>query len=167
MGAGHLSAARAVLGLIALGVLAGCTLEQLARPAAGTDPFALQRDAEQAYARGDWAAAAEAYRALAARVPKEAEPWFRLGNAYARLGRSADAVAAYREALVRDPRMSKAWHNLGLVQLREAAATFVEMTEHTAPDDPLHPRGERFARLLSDLLEPAPGDAAGAAEAVQ
>lgn len=167
MGAGQLSAARAALGLLALGLLSGCTLEQVARPTTTTDPFALQRDAEQAYARGDWGAAAEAYRALAARVPKEAEPWFRLGNAYARLGRSAEAVSAYREALVREPRMGKAWHNLGLVQLREAAATFVEMTEHTAPEDPLHARGERFARLLTDLLEPAGGADAAAAETVQ
>lgn len=46
------------------------------------------------------------------------EAHYNLGNAYKRLGRSADAAAAYETALDQRPDLGPAWHNLG--SLRQA-----------------------------------------------
>lgn len=133
---------------------AGCQQQGGVRPgpAGLEDVVVLTRQAEEAYASEDWAAAEKAYRRLTEAVPQNAENWFRLGNALARLGRHQEAIARYREALVREPGHARAWHNLGMTQLRVATSTFVEMQEYTAPDDPVTERARRIVRAIENVL---------------
>ena len=112
----------------------------------------VRQRADQAYQQEDWSTAEREYRYLVENVPNDAEPWFRLGNIYARTGRLDAAVVAYREALVRDSKSSKAWHNLGIVQLRQASGTFVEMQQYTAPDDPLRERAQQVLNHMDALM---------------
>ncbi|MDZ7736803.1 MAG: tetratricopeptide repeat protein [Gammaproteobacteria bacterium] len=95
-------------------------------------------------------------------VPQEADPWFRLGNIYARLEQPGKAVAAYQEALVRKPENGKAWHNMGIVQLRQAMNSFMHLEAATEPGDPLHDRARIMLDTVSQVLESdfdaAPGE---------
>ena len=65
--------------------------------------LAAEADEEQ-----NWGASEKHYRTLTQKAPEEAEPWFKLGNIYARTLRIELAIQFYREALVRDPRNVKA-----------------------------------------------------------
>jgi cytochrome c-type biogenesis protein CcmH/NrfG len=65
------------------------------------DVAGTERNANQAYHEEDWITAEREYTKLTGMTPTNAEPWFRLGNVYARLNRPNDALLAYREALVR------------------------------------------------------------------
>lgn len=163
---GVMNARRARSGvLLAALTLAACTLQAPMRAdrAPVVDAVEVERDAAAAYAAGQWQAAAEGYRTLLAQRPRSPEAWFRLGNAYARLGRPADAVSAYREALAHDPQLAKAWYNLGIVQLRDGAAALTRMQRHVEAGDPLGVRGAALARAIAELLErPGPHDAAAA-----
>jgi len=113
----------------------------------------LQQQAWQAYQNGDWAEAEQSYRALTRQVPQEADPWFRLGNIYARQEKPAAAVAAYQEALVRQPKNGKAWHNMGVVQLRQAMNSFSNLEQATEPGDPLHARARAMLEAVTRALE--------------
>lgn len=64
---------------------------------------ALDRTARQAVADGDWAAAAAAFAAIAERVPDDPRPWYSLGLALMRGGRSPAAASAVRRCLVLAP----------------------------------------------------------------
>jgi cytochrome c-type biogenesis protein CcmH/NrfG len=111
-----------------------------------------QKRADEAYQKEDWKTAEKEYLYLAQNFPGEIEPWFRLGNIYARTGQLDAAVSAYREALVRDTKNGKAWHNLGIVQLRQATNTFVEMLAYTDPNDPLNQRAKQIVDAMDDLM---------------
>ena len=113
----------------------------------------LQQQAQTAYDEGDWKTAISAYQELSTISPSDAEPWFRMGNAYARLQQPYDAIAAYREAIVRNPKNGKIWHNLGIVQLRQASATFVEMQQHLDENDPLAKRGRYVIDAMQEIME--------------
>ncbi len=112
----------------------------------------VQQRADTAYQNGDWVTAERDYRYLTENVSRDPEPWFRLGNIYARTGKLDAAVSAYREALVRDSKSSKAWHNLGIVQLRQASNTFAEMQQYTTADDPLQQRAVQVLNSMDTLL---------------
>lgn len=133
--------------------LAACNLQniQFTESDLGT-VLEAEREAAAAYEKEDWQTAEEKYKYLTEHTPGEAEPWFRLGNIYARTGRLDEAVDAYRESLVRDTRNSKVWHNLGIVQLRIATNTFVEMLQYTDNNDPLNNRAKRVVNTVSDLM---------------
>lgn len=113
----------------------------------------LEKEADEAYKNEDWAAAEAAYKSLAAQVPRDPQPWFRLGNVYARANNLDAAVAAYREALIRDHKSSKAWHNLGVIQLRQAANTFLEMQQYTEENDPLGIRARYAVNSIANLID--------------
>lgn len=120
------------------------------------DLVATRSGAYEAYQDGRYAEAAEQFELLVAEVPKDAELWFRLGNAHARALQPHKAVAAYENALLRDPRMAKAWYNMGLIHMQAALKSFVEMDAHVAADDPVGRRGRHMrARLLEILEDPA------------
>jgi cytochrome c-type biogenesis protein CcmH/NrfG len=142
-------------------ILCGCIPTQSVRTG---DAFALEASASEAYARGDWEAAAAHYEALVVEVPRDANAWFRLGNTYARMGRTADAVRAYRETLIRDQRNVKAWHNMGVNQLREAMLTFIQLEGMTADGDALHQRASDLSADLARLLAGRAEDDAPAAQ---
>ncbi|MBI3709773.1 MAG: tetratricopeptide repeat protein, partial [Proteobacteria bacterium] len=63
-------------------------------------------------ARGDQAAAADAYARAVAQAPGLAEAHYNLGLLHKRGGRLAEAVAAYRQAIRARPDFADAYHNL-------------------------------------------------------
>ncbi len=116
------------------------------------DPIQVEILADRAYDEKNWAVSEENYRKMAIALPVEAKPWFRLGNIFAHTDRPDDAIRAYREALVRRPDFTKAWHNMGVVQVKQAARTFNDLTIYADPDSPLYNKSERIYQGLMDLL---------------
>ncbi|MBL1141278.1 MAG: tetratricopeptide repeat protein [Proteobacteria bacterium] len=108
--------------------------------------------AQIAYQNEDWKKAEIAYMKLTKKIPAETEPWFRLGNIYARTDRLDAAEYAYKNALSRDTKNSKIWHNLGIVQLRQATSTFIEMLEYTDTSDPLNVRAKNVVNSVTNLM---------------
>ena len=146
---------RHCLSLIAVFCLAACNLENLQPTPPAPDPsniIEVQKKANEAYKKEDWQTAEKEYKYLSQNIKGDAEPWFRLGNVYARTNQLDAAIGAYREALVRDSKNSKAWHNLGIIQLRQATNTFIEMLRYIKEDDPLHNRAKYMVNSISDLM---------------
>lgn len=136
--------------------LSGCNLLniQADQPTPELSELAdLEKKANEAYENEDWATAEEAYKSLSAQVPRDPQPWFRLGNVYARANNLDAAVAAYKEALIRDHKNSKAWHNLGVIQLRQSANTFLEMQQFTEENDPLSIRARYAVNSIANLID--------------
>ncbi len=80
-------------------------------------PTASQaRDLE---ARGDWAGAESAWRALLRSSPNDFRLWTDLGISLARQNRYADAVSAYRKALDLNPGAGPARLDLGLAYFKQ------------------------------------------------
>jgi cytochrome c-type biogenesis protein CcmH/NrfG len=141
--------------LIAL-TLSGCNLLDIKpdKPLPEIADFTqLEQHASEAYDNEDWATAETAYKSLIQQLPGDPQPWFRLGNVYARSNKLDAAVAAYREALVRDHKSSKAWHNMGVIQLRQAANTFLEMQQYTEENDPLSIRARYAVNSIANLID--------------
>jgi tetratricopeptide (TPR) repeat protein len=130
--------------LLATLVMIGC---------AHPDLVATRSGAYQAYQAGRYAEAAEQFETLVAEIPKDAELWFRLGNAYARAMEPRKAVEAYENALLRNPQMAKAWYNKGLIHMQTALKTFVEMDAYVAADDPVGRQGRHIRERLWDIIE--------------
>ena len=135
--------------------LIGCNLQSI-QPGKSTpelsDLAELENQAKTAYVNEDWATAEKAYRNLTLQIPSEVEPWFRLGNVYARTNQLNAAVVTYREALIREPKNSKIWHNLGVIQLKQAANTFLEMQQYTEENDPLGVRARHAVNSIANLI---------------
>ncbi len=143
---------RHCLSVLFLLIFTGCDIQNLQPNPDLSSLVEVQKRADAAYQNEDWKTAEKEYLYLAKNLPGEIEPWFRLGNIYARTGQLDAAVSAYREALVRDTKNSKIWHNLGIVQLRQATNTFVEMLDYTNPDDPLNQRAKQIVDTMGDLM---------------
>lgn len=123
-------------------------------------PVVTHEAAFQAYQEGNYELAAERFAQLVVQIPKDAELWFRLGNAHAKAKQPKEAINAYENALLRDPQMSKAWYNMGLVHLQAALKTFTDMENHVPPDDPVGKRGRILREEVFSLLEgPGTGNA--------
>ena len=136
--------------------LVGCNLQNIQsdKPSPElSDIVQLEQTAKKAYLDEDWATAEEAYKKLTLQLPGEVEPWFRLGNIYARTNNLDAAVATYREALIRDLKNSKIWHNLGVIQLKQAANTFLEMQQYTEENDPLSIRARYAVNSIAKLID--------------
>ncbi len=140
-------------------LLPGCAEFQRTPDAAATggepkvDLQGLEQQAEAAYAKGDWAASEQPFIALTKASPQAVEPWFKLGNIYARTNRYALAVRAYREVVVRDAKHVRAWHNMGVIQLRQAAETFAELATYAQGNDPLAVHGMHLRQAVEQLLD--------------
>lgn len=147
-------------------VLAGCATMQGAstsleatatRPpddrAAPTSPGPdfIEERALQAYATGRWDVAEGYYLQLTRLQPREAGPWFQLGNLYAEQGRLDMAERAYREAMRRRDD-AQTLHNLGLVQVRLGVGALREARERLPPDDPAREQTREFLRALLDAM---------------
>ena len=117
------------------------------------DLITLRKNAEKAYQNADWENAIVFYEKMIKQVTKDAQPWFRIGNAHARLNRPVPALRAYQKALSLDSNNSKIWHNMGIVQLKLATNTFIEMQRHTTADDPLNIRANHVVNAISELLQ--------------
>lgn len=90
----------------------------------GADAFQVTFDqANDAYLRGDFAAAAEGYEALISENIEDASVFFNLGNAYFRLSRLGLAIANYERALRLEPGFDDAHENLALAVMRTRQKT--------------------------------------------
>lgn len=94
-----------------------------------------------AYARGDWAAAAEQYGLAAGLEPRNGQHRYQQGRSYQAASRLAEAERAFREAVGLNPALSSAWRILGEIAERqgkrgEAAEHYRRYLESTpsAPD---------------------------------
>lgn len=76
---------------------------------------AVERGRE-AFWKGEFAAAAEAYEQAAELAPANADLWYNRGTAAARAGRPGPAMHAFEQALLLDPGHADAAHNLGVVR---------------------------------------------------
>lgn len=74
-------------------------------------------DANQQYADGNYAEAAQAYEAIIAEQPNS-EAYYNLGNAYFKQDELAQAILAYERCLRFDPRNKDAKYNLAYAQSR-------------------------------------------------
>jgi len=108
--------------------------------------------AAQAYAEKNWTESEKYYVTLTREAPGEAEPWFKLGNIYARTLRPEFAVKAYRETLVRDNRHVKAWHNMAVIQLREAAESFSHVEQLAEEGDALYKKSVKIQHTIDELV---------------
>jgi len=108
--------------------------------------------AAKAYEQQDWPASEKHYITLTQKLPEEVEPWFKLGNIYARTLRLDGAIKFYREALVRDSEHVKAWHNMAVVQLREASKSFAELEVLVQPEDELHKKSVKIQKTIDELV---------------
>lgn len=112
-----------------------------------------QRQAELAYAKGDWSQALADYQLLTKAAPKQAEYWFRLGNVQFRQGQPDSATDSYLHALQIDPKLSDAWFNLGIVRLRQAQAAFVQAAQLGKPSDPVQQRSIDMVDGISHMTD--------------
>lgn len=142
---------RFALGCVVLALLA-CEQSATKPDAEPPDLAKIYAEAATAYEEQDWAQSEKLYTILARQAPGEAEPWFKLGNVYARTQRPDLAVKSYREALIRDPQNVKAWHNMGIVQLREASSTFSEVQLLLKPDDDLYDKSVNIQKTIGELV---------------
>jgi Flp pilus assembly protein TadD len=87
---------------LGLALLSACA-EHQTRPNPGSNTtnapdsnnlVAVQQQAVEAYAKQDWATSEQHYVVLTQKVPTDVEPWFKLGNIYARTQRLDLAVRA-------------------------------------------------------------------------
>ncbi|MFL0797130.1 MAG: tetratricopeptide repeat protein [Cellvibrionaceae bacterium] len=140
-----------ITALIAILVLSGCGTNS-SKP--DLQSLAQWRSlADQAYANKAYDKAIQLYSRLTKAVPKEASNWFRLGNAYSRVGNHQQAIAAYREVLVREPENSKAWYNSGLMELKQTAQHFVEAEAKLPNGDPVAEVSRMVNEGLLKLVE--------------
>ena len=112
----------------------------------------LDQQAQMFYQSGDYTNALAAYQTLANEMKTEARYWYFVGNCYARLERSNEAVQAYREALVRRPDDAKAWHNLVLVEAKLMSNTMAEMSQSVPADNPLMKKVDLIHQRLNSVV---------------
>ncbi|HEY3950888.1 tetratricopeptide repeat-containing sulfotransferase family protein [Phenylobacterium sp.] len=113
--------------------------ERLLRETPG-HPLYLQLGAAARMRVGDYAASADAYRAVLDAHPELALTWMAYGHALKTLGRQAEAVGAYRQAVKLRPALGEAWWslaNLKTVALSadDAAAMAAELARGDLPDE--------------------------------
>lgn len=96
----------------------------------GADAFQVAFDqANDAYLRGDFAAAVQAYEALLAEDIEDASVFFNLGNAYFRQSRLGLAIANYERALRLEPGLEDAQENLALAVMQTKQKTGKQLPE--------------------------------------
>lgn len=95
-------------------------LEAYRRAYAAAPDFirALERSAFLHAKRGDFARAAENFRIILARQPKNALIHFNLGFACDKLGALEEAIAAFETAVRLNAQLDRAWYGLGICQAR-------------------------------------------------
>ena len=107
----------------------------------------IEERALQAYETGRWDVAEGYYLQLTRMKPRDANPWFQLGNLYAEQGRLDSAERAYRESLRRRDD-ARTLHNLGLVQVRLGVGALRESQKRLPPNDPARLETREFLRTL-------------------
>jgi len=116
-----------------------------------SSPAFIEERAQQAYDTGRWDVAEGYYLQWTRLKPKEAVPWFQLGNLYAEQGRLDSAERAYREALRRRDD-ARTLHNLGLVQMKLGVGALREAQKRLPPDDPARRETREFLQTLLETV---------------
>lgn len=116
--------------------------------------------AMESYSAGQYQVACQQFEQLATAVPKDADLWFKMGNACARAKYPEKAVAAYQNAVLRNPKMEKAWYNMGVVQLQAALKTFIDMGRYANPQSAVTQEGQRLQEGILKLLKGNDGEKA-------
>lgn len=75
-----------------------------------------QQEAEQLYAAGNYAGAADIYKKILADGQESSELYYNLGNCYYKLGENTQAILNYERALLLDPSDEMARYNLRMAQ---------------------------------------------------
>ncbi|MDR2851851.1 MAG: hypothetical protein LBV61_02140 [Burkholderiaceae bacterium] len=119
---------------------------------------AALRAAENAYAKGDWAAAAWQFKALSDTYPGNSEIWFGYGAASALLGNLEDAASGFQAALSVDAQDVRAAYNLSLIRLAQAnmALGIARRNVASAPED-IQREVDRLSNDLSPLFDRSAG----------
>ncbi|MCW8928696.1 MAG: tetratricopeptide repeat protein [Gammaproteobacteria bacterium] len=133
-------------------LISGCqTVSQSVRT--GNTLIEDQDIADKAYSQGNYSEAERAYRRMTIDSPQDSYNWFKLGNIYAKTNRPEEAKKTYKEALIRDPDHAKSWHNLGVIQLREAALSFIRVKHNSKSDTYIYQHSEQILGLLEEVIE--------------
>ena len=104
-----------------------------AAPQTHADPLAaVLKQAQDAIARGDYAAAIAPLQQYIAKNPDSAYAHFELGYADAQLKHDADAKPEFERAIAIDPKMAEAHLNLGLLLLDTDPAAAAAAFSHAA-----------------------------------
>ncbi|MBK8962433.1 MAG: tetratricopeptide repeat protein [Candidatus Competibacteraceae bacterium] len=114
-------------------------------------PGFLEDRARQAYETGRLDVAEGYYLQLIRLRPKDAAPWFHLGNLYSEQGRLDSAERAYRESLRRRDD-ARTLHNLGLSQVKLGVGALREAQKRMPPDDPARRETQEFLRILLESI---------------
>jgi hypothetical protein len=138
--------------------LAGCSSAPARHSAKLDSILQVQEQADKAYTSGDMAGSIALYQKLTDAVPQEADYWYRLGNAYARLQQPDQAVDAYLQAIKRNGAHARAWHNLAIVRMRQAQAALITSVATAAKDDPIRNQSDQLLKAL-EMAGPATSDA--------
>ncbi|WP_130466486.1 hypothetical protein [Corticibacter populi] len=117
------------------------------------------KQAEQAYADGEWEKAASAFKGLIQTHPRNAQVWFGYATATAFGGDLAEAAMAFEQVLAINPQDVRSAYNLTLIRLSQAelALQMARAQESAAPE-----RLKRELQELSAQLTPLFRDAAQA-----
>jgi predicted TPR repeat methyltransferase len=103
----------------------------------------LRREADAHYDAGRWREAADAFERALALEPRQADAWYRLGNARQELGDERGALACFEKTVDLEPAHAKAWNNVGVSR---------EKLGEDAPAEAAYRRAlEHDARLLPAL----------------
>ena len=116
------------------------------------DPLEVSRRAEQSFARGEYAAAAELYGQLAAMDPGNVDTLNNLGLTLHYIGRSDDALQKLNEGVAIDPNFQRIWLTLGFVNSSvgntQAAREALSKARDMDPDTDV---GQSASRMLDEL----------------
>lgn len=117
-----------------------CTLPAVAR---GVE------EADSAYARGDYAAAVEIYKATIDSVGVSSELYYDLGNAYAKGGDYGHALVNFLRALRLDPSNRQAATNVKYIEQKVADTNHAELRGKKLS---LEPEGKTFFSSLREYI---------------
>lgn len=117
----------------------------------GSNPAFIEERARHAYETGRLDVAEGYYLQLMQLKPKDAGPWFQLGNLYSEQGRLDAAERAYRESLRRRDD-ARTLHNLGLAQVKLGIGALREAQKRLPPNDPARRETQEFLRILLESV---------------
>lgn len=95
--------------------------------ACGSSKAVTPAEADSAYVKGDYAAAVEAYKEIAAKEGVSSALFYNMGNAYAKGGDNGRALVCYVKAVRLDPGNAEAKANINYIESKVADANKSEI----------------------------------------
>lgn len=116
------------------------------------DPIEISRQANEHFANGQYARAADLYEKLLAMDPGNVDTLNNLGLTLHYIGRSQEALQKLNEGVTVDPTYQRIWLTLGFVNSSIGNNTAAREALSTAADmDPDSEVGRSASRMLEDL----------------